>query len=420
MGKVRICRLWDAVNTKDNSLLSVDIILVDEKENLIHASIRKHLLTRFRHRVSEGIVCNLKNVKLGVNTSQYRPLASNKKLLFLPTTEVIQLTEGPTRLPKYGFQFVDLPKLQDRAGDMSTLSALSCHVKIKFKLNKIGGNLSISVTLWGKLGKQFDPALYTGDNALYVIVVSSVTVKTYQRALTFSTTSASKIYVNPKVDHVSFIRERLSALPPKVVTIEGHSSAKLPPEEAMFINRMTVESLVGATCAGELQVEVVTLKATITAINNRFGWFCINLQVEDHTVTTTVVLLNSTAERLLDVSAKKLINKMPEGDTSIPLELQALVGKEFVYKLKLNKYNLIEGLQDYGVSTVFTPIEELEDAYVKHRLLLILRALPLALHQSVAVNVRGSCPLLLKLLKLSRKATMAPLSPGPTMLAARN
>ncbi|XP_074382182.1 uncharacterized protein LOC141724093 isoform X2 [Apium graveolens] len=102
---------------------------------------------------------------------------------------------------------------------------------------------------------------------------------------------------------------------------------------------------------------------------------------------------------------------MPEGDTSIPLELQALVGKEFVYKLKLNKYNLIEGLQDYGVSTVFTPIEELEDAYVKHRLLLILRALPLALHQSVAVNVRGSCPLLLKLLKLSRKATMAPLSP---------
>ncbi|KAL8094658.1 hypothetical protein AgCh_036258 [Apium graveolens] len=43
--RVRICRLWDAVNTKDNSLLSVDMILVNEKENLIHASIRKHLLS---------------------------------------------------------------------------------------------------------------------------------------------------------------------------------------------------------------------------------------------------------------------------------------------------------------------------------------------------------------------------------------
>ncbi|XP_074343846.1 uncharacterized protein LOC141683052 [Apium graveolens] len=44
----------------------------------------------------------------------------------------------------------------------------------------------------------------------------------------------------------------------------------------MFINRMTVESLVGATCAGELQVKVVTLKATITAMNNRFGWYYIS------------------------------------------------------------------------------------------------------------------------------------------------
>ncbi|XP_074356543.1 uncharacterized protein LOC141696283 [Apium graveolens] len=168
----------------------------------------------------------------------------------------------------------------------------------------------------------------------------------------------------------------------------------------MFVNQMTAESLVRATCAGELQVDIVTLKATITTINNHFGWyyiscescvkrgtlrdgvficnnckqpikyplamFCINLRVEDPTGTTTVVLLNSTAERLLDVSAKKLINKMPEGDTSVPLELQALVGKEFIYKLKLNKYNLVEGLQDYGVSAVFAPVEELEIAYEKN------------------------------------------------------
>ncbi|XP_074367416.1 uncharacterized protein LOC141707888 isoform X1 [Apium graveolens] len=219
-------------------------------------------------------------------------------------------------------------------------------------------------------------------------------------ALTFATTSASKIYVNPEVEHVSSIRERFSVLPPAVVAIEGPSSAKLTPEEAMFVNRTIVGSLVRATCAGELQVDVVTLKATITAINNRFGWyyiscescvkratlhdgvficnnckqpikyplamFCINLQVEDPTGTTTVVLLNSTTERLLDVSAKKLINKFPEGDTSVPLELQALVGKEFVYKLKLNKYNLVEGLQDYGVSAVYTPVEELEVAYEKN------------------------------------------------------
>ncbi|XP_074369526.1 uncharacterized protein LOC141710937 [Apium graveolens] len=219
-------------------------------------------------------------------------------------------------------------------------------------------------------------------------------MKTFQRALTFASTSASKIYVNLDVDHVSSIRERFSALPPKIVTIESPSSARLPPEEAMFVDRMTVEALVSATCAGELKVDVVTLKA---AINNRFKWyyvsckecvkkatlrdgvfvcnscnkpvdlplamFCINVQVEDGTGTTTVVLLNSTAERLLDTSAWKLMNKMPAGDDSVPPELQVLLGKEYVYKLKLNKYNLVDGLQDYGVSAIFTPVEELETTY---------------------------------------------------------
>ncbi|KAL8097463.1 hypothetical protein AgCh_030552 [Apium graveolens] len=373
--RARVCRMWDAVNTKDNSLISIYMILVDEKENLMHAAIRKHLVPRFRHQISEGLVYSLRNVKVAMNTSHYRPLASNQTLLFLPVTEVVQLDEDVVRIPRYGFQFVNLPKLQARAGDVSTLSDIvGCFcgygevevVGAGFKKRDIRIFTDYTVTLWGKLGEQFDPTLYIGDGAPYVIVIFSVTVKTFQRSLTFSTTNASKIYVNPEVEHVSSIRERFSALPPAVVAIEGPISSKLTPEEAMFVNRMTVESLVRASCAGELQVDIMTLKATITAINNRFGWFCINLQVEDPTGTTTVVLLNSTVEHLLDVSAKKLINKIPEGDTSVPLELQALVGKEFVYKLKLNKYNLVEGLQDYGVSAVFTPVEELEVAYEKN------------------------------------------------------
>ncbi|KAK1399075.1 hypothetical protein POM88_008938 [Heracleum sosnowskyi] len=149
-------------------------------------------------------------------------------------------------------------------------------------------------------------------------------------------------------------------------------------------------------------VEGVTLKARITAINNHSGWyyvsckscvrkavprdgvyicngcgepvdypltlFRVNVQVEDDSGSTSLVLFNSTVERLLDISAKKLINKMPPGDTSVPYELQPLLGKELVFKLKLNKYNLVDGLQDYGVSAVYTPIGELESAHAKNDL----------------------------------------------------
>lgn len=223
-------------------------------------------------------------------------------------------------------------------------------------------SVTSTVTLWGKLGELFDPALYiVQDGGPYVIVVSSVTVKTYQGALTFASTSGIRVYVNLDFDHVTSIRERLSALFPKVVVIDGASSAKLTPEEAMFINRMSVEALVNATCAGELKADVVTLKATITAINNHCGWyyisctscvrkvvprdgvyicnacgepvdyplalFRVNVQVEDGTRSTTVVLFNAVTERLLDVSAKKLINKLPPGDTSVLAELQPMLGK---------------------------------------------------------------------------------------------
>lgn len=90
--------------------------------------------------------------------------------------------------------------------------------------------------------------------------------------------------------------------------------------------------------------------------------------MEDDTGSTTVVLFNSVTERLLDVSAKKLINKMPPGDTSVPAELQPLLGKQLVFKLKLNNYNLVDGLQDYGVASVYTPVGELETAHAKNGL----------------------------------------------------
>lgn len=72
---------------------------------------------------------------------------------------------------------------------------------------------------------------------------------------------------------------------------------------------------------------------------------------------------------------KKLFNTMPLGDTSVPAELEPLLGKELVLKLKLNKYNLVDGLKDYGVSTVYTPEKELKSAHAKNVLAVVRKNL---------------------------------------------
>ncbi|KAL1822131.1 hypothetical protein ACET3Z_008909 [Daucus carota] len=277
--RVRVCRMWESISTKDGSLLSMDMILADEKENLMHAALRKHLVPRFKHRLTEGHVYELRNVKVSTNTYPYRPLASSSRLLFLATTEVKPLGEEGAAIPRVESKAVMIFCVADIVGCYCGFGEVEV-VGAGYRKRDIriftDYSVTSTVTLWGKLGELFDPALYAGDGGPYVIVVSSVTVKTFQGALNFATTSGSRIYVNPDIDHISSIKERFSALSPRVVAIEGPSVAKLPPEEAMFVNRMTAESLVNATCAGELKVDAVTLKATITAINNNYGWYYVS------------------------------------------------------------------------------------------------------------------------------------------------
>ncbi|KAK1352681.1 DUF223 domain-containing protein [Heracleum sosnowskyi] len=207
--KVRICRLWDSVSTKDNTLLSMDMVLSDEKGNLMHAAVRKHLVPRFKRLLTEGLVYTLRNVKVTTNIYPYRPVASNLRLLFLATTGVEALgeAEAVACIPKYGFQFVNQAALRSRADDVNTLSDIvGCFCGFG-EIEVVGAghrkrdiriftdySVTSTVTLWGKLGELFDPTLYTlQDDGPYVIVVSSVTVKTYQGALTFATTSGSRV-----------------------------------------------------------------------------------------------------------------------------------------------------------------------------------------------------------------------------------
>uniref|UniRef100_A0A165A043 Replication protein A OB domain-containing protein n=1 Tax=Daucus carota subsp. sativus TaxID=79200 RepID=A0A165A043_DAUCS len=233
----------------------------------MHASVRKHLVPRYADRVLEGRVYSLRNLKVTTNMYPYRPLASDVKLLFLATTAVQELQESDVSIGRYGFEFVNQTVLQSRANDPTVLSDIvGCFTGFEGIETVRSGSkkrdiqiltdysVNSTVTLWGKLGEEFDPALYTQDSGPYVIVVSSVTVKRFrQGSLTFSTTSASKVYINPEVDHVTSIKERFSALSIQAKPIQGTSAAKLTPEEEMFINRMTVDALVKATGAGEMK-----------------------------------------------------------------------------------------------------------------------------------------------------------------------
>ncbi|KAK4357463.1 hypothetical protein RND71_023073 [Anisodus tanguticus] len=62
-----------------------------------------------------------------------------------------------------------------------------------------------------------------------------------------------------------------------------------------------------------------------------------------------------------------LVNRLSLADNDIPSSIQSLRGNNFVFKLKLSSYNLKDGLENFTVTKLFRPDEELELQYTLHK-----------------------------------------------------
>lgn len=259
-------------------------------------------------------------------------------------------------------------------------------------------SVTIKITLWGKLGEMFDPSSFKKDGVPYVVIVTSTAVKQFQGEISFCTTNASKLYINLDDTFVTSLRERFTPISKEVEILENPIVMKPDPEKEMFINRMNVKELIEADWSENLEECIVTVRAKIVGIDNHYGWyyvscksclkkaipkdgdqmmcsrcekiidyplmlFKIHIKVTDGTSSTTFVLFNMVSERLLDMSAKKILNNFSASQRDVPIELEALVGKDLVFKLRLNHYNLRDGFANYTVIDIFNPKEYLEKAY---------------------------------------------------------
>ncbi|KAH0654446.1 hypothetical protein KY290_032726 [Solanum tuberosum] len=60
-----LLRMCDVISPKKNDeLISMNMIFIDEKENLMHGITRKNQVNRFKDKLSEGSVFIIKNFKV--------------------------------------------------------------------------------------------------------------------------------------------------------------------------------------------------------------------------------------------------------------------------------------------------------------------------------------------------------------------
>ncbi|XP_024990624.1 uncharacterized protein LOC112524911 [Cynara cardunculus var. scolymus] len=81
--KLRVCRLWESLNSKKNGeLISLDMVFIDEMGTLMATTIRRNLVSKFKHLLKEGLVYTVKNFKVVVNSGAYRVVNSKFKITY--------------------------------------------------------------------------------------------------------------------------------------------------------------------------------------------------------------------------------------------------------------------------------------------------------------------------------------------------
>ncbi|KAH0645096.1 hypothetical protein KY284_032980 [Solanum tuberosum] len=390
--KVRVCRIWEFKNYKrSNEMISLDMILIDEKGTLVHAVIWKNQVNRFRANLAEGSVIIIRNFKVTESMGEYRPVQFDVKITFLRITAIQKIKDDTVNIPKNGFQFIRPNIVRSRVNNNTYLSGDLESVGSKWKkrdhhilTDPEDRSAKAKITLWEDYGEGFYPYLFPTESGPYIVIVTTTTVKEFR--------AATKTYVNLQMDHITSLIQKFATKPVHIQTIESGNGSNIPIVEAMFQNRMTITELLDSDWSYD--IEVITLNNLHQSNRyllwlalhivqlmqqkiepkdgvytcNKCGKECdfllvrykIHIKVKDNGGKTTLVLFNGVAEKLLDTSASKLVNRMSKDDMHVPSLIESLCGKEFVFKLKLTNFNLKEGLENYTVAKVFVPDEELE------------------------------------------------------------
>ncbi|GMY34481.1 replication protein A 70 kDa DNA-binding subunit B-like [Fagus crenata] len=164
---------------------------------------------------------------------------------------------------------------------------------------------------------------------------------------------------------------------------------KVSNRERHLHNRKTVAEIKEMEWNSETKEIFVTCIAKIINLNNRFGWYyiaCIicktkvkptkrflwcehckaepkfavpriQTKVEDATGSTTFILFDNGVEKIISKTAKELAEMQDENlnDNNLPKELEKIIGKEYIFQLRLDEYNLKYGRENYTVSRIFDP-----------------------------------------------------------------
>ncbi|XP_076952444.1 replication protein A 70 kDa DNA-binding subunit D-like [Bidens hawaiensis] len=394
--KVRVLRLWSIKDNKNvNEDFLIEMVLMDEEENRIQATVYKQDIYRFKRFLKESSTLTIVNPSVGLNGSNYRIIDCPNKLVFGPNTHVNPCNEFEGCL--FGFKMTSFESVIKKEISLKSTIDIIGHVVHVFKTNvsnvkdknkrtmelcDLSGNC-VYLTLWDHYASELSKYVVDHfDQPHAVIVLQFGRVKYYT-----GSDDKEKVYVSNSFDLILFdlliandvaIRKPIpvkmlssvddeflkatdlfnicdicTIIFPKNIIILGTIKAICPDIEWYYIGCNTCSrKLMENIGEGVTEYECKTERCNVLGVlpTPRFK---IKIRVQDSTGVVSLTLFDRDAKMLINKTAAELIDSQKQNEVEnvgFPSELDCLLEKKFAFKVDVAEFNFRNSVEDYGIN----------------------------------------------------------------------
>ncbi|XP_076886381.1 uncharacterized protein LOC143536224 [Bidens hawaiensis] len=371
--KVRVMRLWSIKDNKNvNEDFLKEMVLMDEEENRIQATVYKHDIFRFKRFLKESSTLTIVNPSVGLNGSNYRVTNSPNKLVFGPNTHVNPCQDFEDIIGHVVHVFkTNVSNVKDKNKRTMELCDLSGDVT--------SGNC-VYLTLWDHYASELSKYVVDHfDEPHTVIVLQFGWVKYYtgsdgkEKVYVSNSfgSNVSRLFIN---DYLFEIEEYKNSLAEMLiandVAIRKPIPVKMLSSPKNIIILCTIKAIcldtewyyIGCnTCScklmenvgeGVTEYECKTIRCNVLGVvpTPRFK---IKIRVQDSTGVVSLTLFDRDAKMLINKNAAELIDYQKQNEAEnvgFPAELDSLLEKKFAFKVDVASFNFRNSVEDYGIN----------------------------------------------------------------------
>ncbi|KAJ3680331.1 hypothetical protein LUZ60_016609 [Juncus effusus] len=195
----RVYRVWDAViPTKKDSILSLELALIDEKGDCIHGTANKFIRDKFVYDLIEGEVYRFTGFMAYTVKKTYKSVPRDMFITLAKQTTIEHIPIPPKQMPNRGFfpiEFEEVPLRATMKEHLTDVIGFVTSVGLMDPVNS-GDNVGfkrdieienerserITIALWDRQGYDFDIEKWvqTSKNEHIIIALAGLIVRQYK------------------------------------------------------------------------------------------------------------------------------------------------------------------------------------------------------------------------------------------------